>query len=367
MVLHDVTELRRLEQVRTEFIANVSHEVRTPLTAILGYLETLLAGALEEPEHAPTLPGDRLPSHRAPGPAAQRPDRSLEHRARQGLPAPGTRPPWPREVAAVLTIIVRQGRGRGVALAPTCRPPLARRRPRPARPDPHQPRRQRREVHAARRPGHRAAAPDASTTAPSSVIGHGRRHSARRPAAHHRALLSRGQGPLARAGRHRASAWPSSSTWSSPTAASWRSRASKRKARRCASPCRASAPFPPRRCRCPCRECEHEICSRGDQHRRVLGRAVPRRLREGALSAGRRFDAGRPRAARRRGLGARTAIGPTTRGCPPHSSRPGRRSWRNARTGVLDQLDVAPTVAAVLGMKLPAAARCAAPTVLRRP
>jgi two-component system phosphate regulon sensor histidine kinase PhoR len=52
MVLHDVTELRRLEQVRTEFMANVSHEVRTPLTAILGYLETLLAGALEEPEHA---------------------------------------------------------------------------------------------------------------------------------------------------------------------------------------------------------------------------------------------------------------------------------------------------------------------------
>ncbi len=52
MVIHDVTELRRLEQVRTEFIANVSHELRTPLTAIQGYLETLLAGALEEPEHA---------------------------------------------------------------------------------------------------------------------------------------------------------------------------------------------------------------------------------------------------------------------------------------------------------------------------
>jgi two-component system, OmpR family, phosphate regulon sensor histidine kinase PhoR len=52
MVLHDVTSLRRLEQTRTEFVANVSHELRTPLTAIQGYLETLLAGALDEPENA---------------------------------------------------------------------------------------------------------------------------------------------------------------------------------------------------------------------------------------------------------------------------------------------------------------------------
>jgi two-component system phosphate regulon sensor histidine kinase PhoR len=52
MVLHDVTELRRLEQVRTEFVANVSHELRTPLTAIQGYLETLQAGALDDREHA---------------------------------------------------------------------------------------------------------------------------------------------------------------------------------------------------------------------------------------------------------------------------------------------------------------------------
>jgi two-component system phosphate regulon sensor histidine kinase PhoR len=52
MVLHDVTELRRLEQVRTEFVANVSHELRTPLTAIHGYLETLLGGALEDRENA---------------------------------------------------------------------------------------------------------------------------------------------------------------------------------------------------------------------------------------------------------------------------------------------------------------------------
>jgi two-component system phosphate regulon sensor histidine kinase PhoR len=49
LVLHDITELRRLERVRTEFVANVSHELRTPLTSIRGYLETLLDGALEEP------------------------------------------------------------------------------------------------------------------------------------------------------------------------------------------------------------------------------------------------------------------------------------------------------------------------------
>ena len=42
IVLHDVTQLRRLEQVRAEFIDNVSHELRTPLAAIIGYLETLI-------------------------------------------------------------------------------------------------------------------------------------------------------------------------------------------------------------------------------------------------------------------------------------------------------------------------------------
>jgi two-component system phosphate regulon sensor histidine kinase PhoR len=48
LVLHDITELRRLERVRRDFIANVSHEFKTPLTAIQGFGETLLNGALDD-------------------------------------------------------------------------------------------------------------------------------------------------------------------------------------------------------------------------------------------------------------------------------------------------------------------------------
>ena len=51
IVLHDITELRKLERVRRDFVANVSHEFRTPLTAIQGFAETLLAGALDDPQN----------------------------------------------------------------------------------------------------------------------------------------------------------------------------------------------------------------------------------------------------------------------------------------------------------------------------
>ncbi|MCL4234876.1 MAG: PAS domain-containing protein [Deltaproteobacteria bacterium] len=52
VVLHDVTELRRLEQIRMDFISNLSHELRTPLGVIKANAETLADGALEDTTHA---------------------------------------------------------------------------------------------------------------------------------------------------------------------------------------------------------------------------------------------------------------------------------------------------------------------------
>ena len=50
-ILHDITDLERLEQVRKDFVANVSHELRTPLAGIIGYADTLLDGALDDQQH----------------------------------------------------------------------------------------------------------------------------------------------------------------------------------------------------------------------------------------------------------------------------------------------------------------------------
>ncbi len=52
VVVNDVTRLRRLEAVRRDFVANVSHELKTPVTSIKGFAETLADGALEDPEAA---------------------------------------------------------------------------------------------------------------------------------------------------------------------------------------------------------------------------------------------------------------------------------------------------------------------------
>lgn len=52
LVMHDVTEMRRLEAVRRDFVANVSHELRTPVSVVLANAETLLDGAIDDRVHA---------------------------------------------------------------------------------------------------------------------------------------------------------------------------------------------------------------------------------------------------------------------------------------------------------------------------
>lgn len=52
LVMNDLTKLNRLENIRQDFVANVSHELKTPITAIKGYVETLLDGALDDQDNA---------------------------------------------------------------------------------------------------------------------------------------------------------------------------------------------------------------------------------------------------------------------------------------------------------------------------
>ena len=52
LVIADVTRVRKLENMRRDFVANLSHEIKTPITTIKGFVETLLDGALENPDDA---------------------------------------------------------------------------------------------------------------------------------------------------------------------------------------------------------------------------------------------------------------------------------------------------------------------------
>jgi len=52
IVLNDITKMRRLENVRRQFVANVSHELKTPVTSIQGYVEALLEGPIKDPQQA---------------------------------------------------------------------------------------------------------------------------------------------------------------------------------------------------------------------------------------------------------------------------------------------------------------------------
>jgi two-component system phosphate regulon sensor histidine kinase PhoR len=52
IVLHDISDIRRLERMRSEFVANVSHELKTPVASVKGFAETLLSGAMDDKETA---------------------------------------------------------------------------------------------------------------------------------------------------------------------------------------------------------------------------------------------------------------------------------------------------------------------------
>ncbi|MEW6418285.1 MAG: two-component system histidine kinase PnpS [Nitrospirota bacterium] len=52
LTFHDITRLKKLEDIRKDFVANVSHEIKTPITAIKGFAETLLEGAINDKENA---------------------------------------------------------------------------------------------------------------------------------------------------------------------------------------------------------------------------------------------------------------------------------------------------------------------------
>ena len=91
LVLHDITELRRVDQIRRDFVANVSHELRTPLTAIRGYVEALSEERRERRGQAAVPRNHRAPhaadgapgqGSAAAGAARRRPGNARRHRLR---------------------------------------------------------------------------------------------------------------------------------------------------------------------------------------------------------------------------------------------------------------------------------------------
>ncbi len=221
LVLHDTTELRRLERLRQDFVANVSHELKTPLSVIKACAETLLDGAADDPQHrGPFLEqiagqaerlhalildllslariesGEELFVFEAVPLDDAVADCLDRHRAR--AEAKG------QTLEVVPLVEDRETRRQGDQSGPlslSSDPGLGRRGG--GRPDPRQPRGQRHQVHPAGRTHPR---PLVRRRGPRLPGGRGRRHRHPRagPAAHLRALLPRGQGAVAPGRRHRA-------------------------------------------------------------------------------------------------------------------------------------------------------------------
>jgi len=200
IVLHDITELRKLERIRRDFVANVSHEFRTPLTAIQGFSETLLGGAMNDPQNRERFLGIIL-EH------ARRLARLTEDLLRLSQMDADRLELELRQRQATHRVVLRdrqpprgRKRARGLAGSSNASARCFRRRA-PAARSSAKPPRQRHPVHSAwwknsfeRGYEERGSDPDRQR--------YGHRHSASRSAAHLRALLSRGRGALPRGRRH---------------------------------------------------------------------------------------------------------------------------------------------------------------------
>ena len=155
LVLHDLTEVRRLEAVRRDFVANVSHELKTPLTSISGYAETLL-GDTRRRRDDPAVPGHHPEQRAADAAAGGRPARPVADR---GGPLAAEPRRGGRRGGGAGVVGRARGPGRTRARASsrsTSRPDAATvvRRSRRAAPGPHQPAGQLAALHAGGRPHH---------------------------------------------------------------------------------------------------------------------------------------------------------------------------------------------------------------------
>jgi two-component system phosphate regulon sensor histidine kinase PhoR len=123
LVLADLTHLRQLENVRRDFVANVSHELKTPITSIKGFVETLREGAKDEPENARRFleivarQADRLD-------AIIEDLLSLSRLERAGDHEPVDRPPTPLRpvMEAAVADVQEKARRKNIQLALDCPP-----------------------------------------------------------------------------------------------------------------------------------------------------------------------------------------------------------------------------------------------------
>ncbi len=238
LVVSDVTEARRIDAIRRDFVTNASHELKTPVASIRAAAETLRDGAIDDPVAAirftEQLEREALRLARIVsdplGPVA----------ARDGQRARRDGAPRPRGGRGGPTARGRRRRGRRRPHVPKRRQPRRPRGcPRP-RPDDPQPRRQRRPVHACGRFGRRSSNGGAGPGGPD-----GQRHGGRdtrvasSPGCSNGSTASTVPAPGRRAGP--GSAYRSCGTWRRTTEASSRSAASSAPVRRSRSGCLRSA------------------------------------------------------------------------------------------------------------------------------